>query len=204
MKDIKILIIMLALLALSATTSILLLKEKANSRRLTDNISVLQSEARQFTTKDGHQATKTDALILQPSEVKKLFPEVNSQLKNMYIPASRTESFTDTRSVTDFTVRAANRDTLRTIRALPGNIPTTEAVKTFKYSDRWKTVNGLITPDTTFIRVATVDSIFTAIYKGDRRHPWAWILSRRKLQVAATNRNPDNTITVIQGGVIKR
>lgn len=204
MKDIKILIIILILLACSATTSVLWLKEKANSRRLTDNISVLQSEARQFTTKDGHQASKTDALILQPSEVKKLFPEVNSQLKNMYIPASRTESFTDTRSVTDFTVRAANRDSLIKLPVLPGKIQQTQILKTFHYSDKWKSINGLIAPDTTFIRVAAVDSIFTAIYRGDRRHPWAWILSRRKLQVAATNRNPDNTITVIQGGVIKR
>ena len=47
-------------------------------------------------------------------------------------------------------------------------------------------------------------AIFTAIDKGDRYHPWTWILSKRQLTTSDTNRSHYIKINVIQSGVIKK
>lgn len=197
------LVIVAVLFSASSLFAYLYFQEKANSKRLWHNIETLKSESKSFTTRDGHTASKADVLILKPGELKKAFPEVTTSLKNLYIRPAQAESFTETGVSVNFKVAAANRDTLIQIPVLQGEISQPQPAKTFNYTDKWKSVNGLIFPDTTFVQVAAVDSIFTAIYRGDRRHPALWILSKRKLQVAATNRNPDIQITVIQGGLIK-
>lgn len=178
--------------------------EKANSNRLSGNIETINSKPKKFITRDGHHATKTDALVLTTADLNRSFPKVTTSLKNLYIMPLHAESFTELRASLNFKVAAATRDTLTQIPVLPGKVSVTVPAQTFSYADKWKTVTGLVFTDTTFIQVSAVDSIFTAVHRGDRRRPWAWILSRRKLQVAATNRNPDIKITVIQAGIIKK
>lgn len=214
MRKINSVFVWLLLLATSGTMTYLYFIEKANSKRLFDNVVAANSKIKEFTTRDGHQATKKQAYELTNSELRKAFPEVQTQLKNLYIKPRLAESYTQASTAMEFEVSAPTRDTLvnrlrRDIQdTLPAlvKLPVPELVegKTFSYSDQWKSVNGLVFPDTTFIKVAAVDSIFTAIYRGQRRHPWAWVLSKRKLEVAATNRNPDIKITVIQAGLIKK
>jgi hypothetical protein len=177
--------------------------EKATSNRRFDDIQALTAKAQQFTTRDDHQATKTKALDLTPMETKKAFPEVARQLNNLYIKPRLAESFTQASAQTNIDLSIPIKDSTVT-RITPGVIEKIEPIKTFKFRDPWISISGQIDPDTAKIKVAAIDSIFTAIYHGERRHPWAWIFSKRQLQVAATNRSPYIKIQVIQAGIIKR
>lgn len=213
-------IVLLIFIGTSAGFAYLYFNEAATSKRRLDNIQALTSKVEQFQTRDNHQATRIKAQNPKNMELRKAFPEVTQQLNNLYIPSRLAESYTQARTGLSFEVSTPTRDTLINRKNTDASsfkklfsdadsafshqsVPESIAAKTFSYSDKWKSVNGLVFPDTTFIKVAAVDSIFTAIYRGQRRHPWAWIFSKRKLEAAATNRNPDIKITVIQAGIIK-
>lgn len=201
------LIIWIVLFLVASASLKLYFSEKATSRRYFDDLQATQAKVKEFTTSDGHLATKTAAFELTNTDLRKAFPEVAQQLKNLDIRPRLAESYTQASTALNFEVSAPTRDTLISPKENRfTNLDPLKMIeaKTFHYSDKWKSVSGLVFPDTTFVKVAAVDSIFTAIYQGQRRHPWAWILSKRKLEVAATNRNPDIKITVIQAAMIKK
>ena len=213
-------IVLLIFIGTSVGFSILYFQEVATSRRRLDNIQALTSEVEQFKTRDNRPATKAKAQNPTNMELRTAFPEVTQQLKNLYIPTRLAESYTQASTAMSAEISAPVRDTtiyrkntdarsfdklFRSADSSFSSPPVPEPVeaKTFSYSDQWISLSGYLDPDTAKIKVAAVDTIFTAIYRGQRRHPWAWILSKRKLEVAATNRSPYINATVIQAGIIK-
>lgn len=202
------LIIWIVLFSVSAGSLKLYFSEKATSRRYFDNLQATQAKVKEFTTRDGHQATKISAFELTNTDLRKAFPDVAQQLKNLDIRQRLAESYTQASTAMSFEITAPVKDSIpdhtqysvgkienQPIEPLP--------IKTFSYQDQWISVSGTVS-DVAKIRVAAVDTIFTAIYRGERRHPWAWFLSKRKLEVAATNRSPYIKTTVIQAGMIKK
>jgi len=175
---------------------------QGENRRLLTNLTAANQKAEIFKTRDGHNAARITAQELTISELKQAFPDVATSIKNMYIPPRRVESFTQTSQQMQVEVKAQvtgiviPADTIKKIDA--------RVIKTLKYQDKWVSISGELDPDTAKIKVLATDTIFTAIYRGERRHPWAWFLSKRKYQVSATNRNPYIAINVIQSGVIKK
>lgn len=188
------------------------IKEQQKSNRLLYDLKAARDSAQTFTTRDGHQASKLIAQNLTPSEFKKVNPETVAKLKNMYIRPGMVQSYTETSAQMKAEVLATVKDSIvaNTPANEPGRAqgiapePQPEKLKVLKYRDKWISISGVVDLDTAKITVLANDTIFTAIYRGERRHPWAWILSRRQLTAAATNRNPYIKINVIQSGVIKK
>lgn len=187
----------------------LYLAAKADNRRLTDNLQATQQPDTEFTTNDGHQASKKQAYQVEPGEIADVFPDVSRSLQNLDIKPGRAESFTEARQTFEADITAPVKDSLPAVgentRYILGKIERFDPIpiKTFSFRDHWISVTGIIS-DSARLHITAVDTIFTAIYRGQRRHPALWILSKRKLEVAATNRSPYIKINVIQGGIIKK
>ena len=206
MKTAQNAVIWLFLICVTAASLTGYIKEQSKSKRLLYNLKAARDSAQTFTTKDGHQASKLIAQNLTVSELKKVNPEVVSQLKNLYIAPRLVESYTETESRMNVEVLATVKDSI-----LPAHTGTNtdtrapEKIRTLQYSDKWISIrSGNLDLDTAKIKVTAIDSIFVVPYKGERRHPWAWFLSRRQYTAAATNRSPYIEIKVIQSGVIKK
>ena len=194
------------MLFVTGSTLNLYFKEKATTRRLTDNLEAVNQQAEHFKTRDGNQAARIAAQELTIHELKRAFPAVASNLKNLYIPPQRALSYTQTSQQLTASITAPVKDTLLQIIEPRGSATITK-VDTFRYldyADQWIKIHAEMRKDTGTVEVAATDTIFTAIHRGERRHPWAWIFSRRKLQASATNRNPYISINVVQSGVIKK
>lgn len=207
-RNIKIVAVAVVLCSVAYVFAYLYFNEKSKSKRLFGNLQASQQQSTNFTTRDGHQASKKEAYQLTGNELVRSFPAVNTSLKNLDISPRRTESFTEARQVFEAEITAPVKDSVPAvgdeITYQLGKIDRIEPmpVKTFAFSDAWISVSGTIS-DSARLKIAAVDTVFTAIYRGERRRPWAWILSKRKLEVAATNRSPYIKINVIQGGIIK-
>jgi hypothetical protein len=194
------------LFLLFVTGSSLRLYFKANSRanRMKSNLIAANAEAEVFKTKDGHTASKLIAQELTISELRKVNPTIISQLKNLYIPPRLAVSYTAASQEMKAEVKAVITDSVPCSTGINSEPRDTVKIRVLKYRDKWISITGVLDPDTAKITVLATDTIFTAIYRGDRRHPWAWFLSKRQYTAAATNRNPYIKINVIQSGVIKK
>lgn len=180
----------------------------ANSRanRMEANLKAATETAQQFKTRDQHNAVKLKAQELTISELRRINPQIISQLKNLYIAPARVQSYTQSTQELKAEIKATVKDSA----IVPGTTEINsdsrapEKIKLLKYRDKWISIQGIVDPDTAKIKILATDTIFTAIYKGERRRPWAWILSKRQYTAAATNRNPYISINVIETGVIKK
>lgn len=209
-------IIWLFLVFVTAESLNLFFKERARANRMTANMEAADQIVKEFQTRDGHNAAKITAQELTISELRRIRPEIISQLKNLYIPPRAAISYTETASQMKAEVLATVKDTILPARTAKERfdsefkeadslISKPQKIKVLEYSDEWISIlSGNLDLPPVKVSVLANDSIFTGIYKGDRRRPALWILSRRKLQVSATNKNPYIKIKVIQGGVIKK
>ena len=198
--------IWLFMLFVTGSSLKLYIDEKANSRRLTNNLETVNQEVERYKTRDGHQAARIDALVLTNRELKRSFPGMASTLKNLYIPPQRVESFTETSNQLKIKVTAPVKDTVLQLIEPRGfsTVINRDTVHFLDYADEWIKIHAEMMHNTGTVEVAATDTIFTAIHRGERRRPWSWIFSRRKLQTSVTNRNPYISINVIQSGVIKK
>ena len=198
------------------TVSSLKLYFEANSRanRMETNLKAAQSEAESFKAKDGHPASRRIAQELTPPELRRTNPEIVAQLKNLYIAPRLAQSYTQLAQEMKAEISPTVKDTI--LKRTGGNRFTelfekadsafndSIKIKVLEYQDKWISIIGKIDPLPAKIKILATDTIFTAIYKGERRRPWAWILSKRQLTTAATNRSPYIKINVIQSGVLKK
>lgn len=205
--------IWLFLLFVTASSLTGYINSQQRAKRLLFDLKASRDSTRTFTTRDGHEASKLIAQELSAHELKTAFPDVATKLQNLYIAPRRTESYTETGSQMKAEVTANVMDSLpeipANIRIAAGTDTNTVArdtakIKLLKYRDEWIQIRGVIDGDSAKIKILASDTIFTAIYRGERRHRWAWIFSRRQLTTVATNRNPYIKIKVISSGVIKK
>jgi len=208
----KTIILYLALVCLSGLSLYLYFDGEANEKRLTYDLKASLQTAVDYKTKDGYNASKLIAQELTIQELRRINPQIIESLKNLYIAPRLAQSYTQTKQTFQATIKATvidsivhgtgvNRFTKEFIKA---DSVFSTTIKILKYQDKWISINGKVYPDTAEIKILATDSIFTAIYKGVRRHPWAWILSKRQLTTAATNRSPYILINVIQAGIINK
>jgi hypothetical protein len=208
-KNLIIIAIGLILTASTVVSTVMYFKELANSNRLVFDLKAANQPAKTFETKDGHQASKLIAQDNTVHELKIINPRVVSQLSNLYIAPRLVQSYSETTQTLKAEIYAHIKDSISatlpadTSKNTVAEVPV--KIRMLEYSDTWISVKtGNIDLAPVKITVVAKDSIFAGVYKGQRRHPWAWILSRRQWTVAATNKSPYIKIEVIQAGVIKK
>lgn len=174
--------------------------EKATSNRLFSNLKAVNQQSETYTTKDGHPAVKKTIQELTTKELKQVFPELTAIIKNMRIEPRRVETYTQLTQGLTIKLQAPVTDSI----VFNTNLQDSLKIKRLNYIDKWISIKAEIKPDTGLVKIAAIDTIFTSIYRGKRRHPARWIFSRRNYEAAATNRSPYISINVIQSGIIKK
>ncbi len=138
-----------------------------------------------FKAKNGNLAAKNDALLLKYRELKDVYPDIISEIKNLKVNPRQVEHFSET-------VIHQQKDIVTTLK--DSMIYDTVPVRVFNYSDEFYTVNGLAVGDTQEVHIESRDSLIQVVFKGERVKPWLWIFSRRKLQQVVSCKNPNSKI----------
>jgi len=161
----------------------------ADNKRLSSNIKTLGAELVLVKTKSGQLASQSDLLVLQTSELKKLFPKEVKQIESLGVGVSKTTQFTTTVVETKTNVITTLRDSL---------ILDTIKVRIFNYQDQWCQIQGISEKDTQRLVIKSTDTLTQVVYRGERIKPWLWVFSPRKLQQRVTVSNPNATIKYSQ------
>jgi hypothetical protein len=161
----------------------------ADNKRLSSNIKILGAELVLVKTNSGKLAAQTDLLVLQTSELKKLFPKEVKQIESLGVGVSKTTQFTTTVVETKTNVITTLRDSL---------ILDTIKVRVFNYHDQWYQIQGISEKDAQRLEIKSTDTLTQVVYRGERIKPWLWVFSPRKLQQRVTVSNPNATIKYSQ------
>lgn len=161
----------------------------ADNKRLSSNLKTLGAELVLVKTKSGKLAAQTDLLVLQTSELKKLFPKEVKQIENLGVKVSKTTQFTTTVVETKTNVITTLRDSL---------ILDTIKVRVFDYQDQWYQIQGISEKDTQRLVIKSTDTLTQVVYRGERIKPWLWVFSPRKIQQRVSVSNPNATIKYSQ------
>lgn len=158
---------------------------KNDNQRLENSFAASKQLVKYYTTKNGELAAKVDVLQLKYNEVKDIYPEIISEIKNLKITPRSVNNYSETVIHQDKEIVATLHDS---------TIYDTLSVRVFNYHDRFYTVRGLAVGDTQKVHIESRDSLTQVVYKGERYKPWLWIFSKRKLQQVISCKNPDNKI----------
>ncbi|MEI6276658.1 MAG: DUF6549 family protein [Prolixibacteraceae bacterium] len=174
-----------------------------NFQRRESNYKQKDAEAERFKTAAGDAATKVTAQEFTIKELRAAIPALIQEVKDAGIRPAALRSATETASEINRHISAVLRDS---IKYSPKNISTgqpvaSSTVKIFEYKDKWFTVKGEIS-DSIQMDISGKDTTKTFIYV-QRRHPWAWILSRKEFRAVTVNKNPFIKTTPGQTIVIK-
>lgn len=161
----------------------------ADNKRLNSNIKTLGDELVLVKTKSGKLAAQTDLLVIQTSELKKLFPKEVKQIESLGVGVSKTTQFTTTVVETKTNVITTLRDSL---------ILDTIKVRVFDYQDQWYQIQGISEKDTQRLVIKSTDTLTQVVYRGERIKPWLWVFSPRKIQQRVSVSNPNATIKYSQ------
>ena len=161
----------------------------ADNKRLSANVTALGAELVLVKTKSGKLAAQTDLLVLQTSELKKLFPKEVKQIESLGVGVGKTTQFTTTVVETKTNVITTLRDSL---------ILDTIKVRVFDYQDQWYQIQGISEKDTQRLVIKSTDTLTQVVYRGERLKPWLWVFSPRKIQQRVSVSNPNATIKYSQ------
>jgi hypothetical protein len=164
------------------------MKEARQTKGVENAVITVKKSIKTFTANDGRQAAKIDVMQLTTSVFKLITPELVKQARNVNVSPGSVQNATQIGTLT------VQSETLKTKDSI---ILDTVHVKIFSYHDTWTDIKGIVS-DSTKVKIESRDTLTTILYKGDRVHPWFWILSRRKLQQTIIGKNPHTKITFQQ------
>ncbi len=153
--------------------------------RLERSWSASKQEVIYYKAKNGDLAAKNDVLQLKYSELKDIYPEIISELKNLKVNPKRVEHFSETVIQQEKDIVTMLKDSL---------IYDTVPARIFNYQDEFYTIKGIATGDSQRVHIESRDSLIQVVFKGERYKPWWWIFSKRKLQQVVSCKNPGNRV----------
>lgn len=160
-----------------------------DKNRIEQSWNASKQEIVYYKAKNGDLVAKNDVLQLKYSELKDIYPEIISELKNLKINPRRVEHFSET-------VIKQQKDIITTLK--DSLIYDTIPVRIFNYKDEFYTIKGIAIGDTQKIHVESRDSLIQVVFKGERYKPLWWIFSKRKLQQVVSCKNPNNKVEYLR------
>lgn len=167
----------------------LYLNERKGKNRLEKSFAAANQQIKHYTTRDGQLAAKVDALQLRYNEVKDIYPEIITEIKNLKINPRSVSNYSETVIHQEKEIVTALHDSI---------IYDTVSVRVFNYHDEFYTIRGIAIGDTQKVHIESRDSLIQVVFKGDRYKPWLWIFSRRKLQQVVRCKNPNAVIKYVK------
>ena len=178
--------IIIALSSVSYGVFKLYLKEKKDNSRLSKNISSLNENLTYYKSRNGHLVGKNSVLVFRLSEFKSSFSDLAEQIEDLRINVNRISSVSNTVIESEKHITTTLKDSI---------INDTIIAKIFRYNDTFYDIKGLAIGSTQTVTIQSTDSILQVVYKGKRRKPYLWFLSKRQLEQVITNKNPNSKIT---------
>ena len=162
-----------------------LFESKEDYKRLKYSIGVANNQIEYFRAKNGELISKVDVMILTQKELKNIYPEIITEIDNLNLKTRHLEQFSEAVISNDRNIITLLKDSI---------IYDTISIKAFNYSDKHFSVNGIVQSDSLELNISSIDSITQVVFKGERKRPWLWVLSRRKLQQIIKSSNPNSKI----------
>jgi len=162
-----------------------LVQSKRNYNRLSESFAASSDELVRFKTRNGNQAVKIQVLQLRNAELKRIYPQILEEIKNLNINPKRINHYSET-------VIHQNKELITTLR--DSILFDTIARRDFFYKDSFYQVQGNIIKDSIRMNIESTDSLIQVVYRGKRKRPWLWFLSSRKLEQAIYSKNPNSHI----------
>jgi hypothetical protein len=159
-----------------------------------------------YKAQNGDVVAKVDAIEVDYHQMKQLFTGAIKKIENLKIKPNRVTSYSDAVIEQNKQFYSFLRDSIIYVTDDDFDdsdfdysyTPTPDTIeifaKAFNYSDNYYDVNGLLIDDSLSMNIHSVDTLYQVVYKGKRKKPWMWILSRRQLEQVISNTNPNNKI----------
>lgn len=148
----------------------------SENRRLQRNQEALTSEIEYYTTKSGEDIATIQALELRVAEYRRMHTLDAERIRELDIALRRIESTATTASSTSLSIEAPLRDTTVVRNDLCSTVvsrvvqqPLLEEVKSFRWSDSWVTIEGLLHKGGVECRVESVDTLRQIVHRVPRK-----------------------------------
>ena len=165
------------------------LELRATNKRITENVKKVGQAITRFETKDRRMAAQTEVMAMRLEELSAMFPLLHSEIANLRLRPGRVVQIQGTQTESEKVITTLLRDSI---------ITDTVRVRVFEYGDCYYDVRGVSHGDTQRVQINSRDTLIQVVYKGKRKNPALWILSRRKLEQRMTLKNPNAKIVYNQ------
>jgi hypothetical protein len=176
-------VVILIIIGITTLLGNLYFNEHNDKVRLEKSFAAANQQIKYYTTRDGMLAAKIEVLQLRYTELKNIYPEIISEIKNLKINPRSVNNYSETVIKQEKDIVTKLHDSI-----IFDSVP----VRVFNYHDEFYTVKGLAIGDTQKVHIESRDSLIQVVFKGDRYKPWLWIFSRRKLQQVVRCKNPNS------------
>ena len=154
----------------------LLIKEKAECKRLSRNQEALIYQCKEYQSKSGKNAMSAMEQKLSFVELKKSYTDIVGKAEDLRIKVKRLQSASSSSTKTKIAFQTALRDSIiYRDRILTDTLyKYLETIKTFQWRDPWVVCNGNIVNDSIRINVTSNDTITTIVHRVPKR----WLFFR--------------------------
>lgn len=166
----------LLLYALLATAAAVLLYRHyhGENRRLTQNQEALSSDLAHYRTRAGEEAAAAQVLRLRCAEFERLRSRDAKEIRRLGIRLRRLEATARTATASALDIRTPLRDSLVVRRDSSGPLcssvrPRLDTLRTFRWSDPWTSVEGVVRRDSVLCRIRSVDTLRQIVHRIPRR-----------------------------------
>lgn len=162
----------LMLYAVAVTAALLFVWRgyRGENQRLTQNQEALTSEITRYRTRAGQEAASAQVLRLRCSEFERLRAQSAEEIRQLGIRLRRAEAAARTATRSQLAIRAPIRDSIVVRRDTLGAIlPTVttrlDTLRTFRWSDPWVRIEGIVRRDSILCRVRSVDTLHQIVHR---------------------------------------
>ncbi len=159
---------------------------KNDNTRLIENTALLSNDLEYHKSRSGELYAKNKVLTYRNKEFNKAFPKLIKEIEDLKVNPKRILSVNSTVLENNKAFVSILKDSL---------INDTLIAKIFDYKDEFYKVRGVAVNDSQRVEIQSTDSIIQVVYKGKRKRPYLWFLSKRQLEQVISNKNPNSKIS---------
>ncbi len=159
---------------------------KKDNARIIENTALLNNDLEYQKSRTGKLIAKNKVLIYRNKEFKKAFPKLIKEIEDLKVKSKHVLSVNSTVLESHKKFVSILKDSL---------INDTLIAKVFNYTDDFYRVRGVAVNDSQRVEIQSTDSIIQVVYKGKRKRPYLWFLSKRQLEQVISNKNPNSKIS---------
>lgn len=160
--------------------------QQANYRRVFQASELRNQELATLRLENGRLVAQNQVLSLKRDELVALFPEIDDEIRQLKVRLARAQSINTAGFEAPTRATVVLRDSI---------IFDTIQLSYFDYNDGFFTVRGRSIGNQLHLDLNYQDTLAQVVYHGERKRPWLWIFSRRKLMQRVSLKNPNATIT---------